>query len=57
LKANLRNVALLERRAADPQAARRGDRLFVVLLSAALLLTGAAVLAVGVALPIWLLSR
>jgi hypothetical protein len=57
LKVNLRNVALLERRAADPQAARRGDRLFVVLLSAALLLTGAAVLAVGVALPIWLLSR
>jgi hypothetical protein len=57
MKANLRNVALLERQAADPQSARRSDRLFVVLLSATLFLIGAALLAVGVALPIWLLSR
>jgi hypothetical protein len=57
LKANLRNVALLERQAADPQGARRGDRLFVVLLSAALFLVGAALLAIGVAFPIWLLTR
>ena len=57
MKANLRNVALLERQAADPQSARRSDRLFVVLLSAALLLTGVALLAAGVAFPIWLLSR
>lgn len=57
MKANLRNVALLERQAADPQSARRSDRLFVVLLSAALFLIGAALLAVGVALPFWLLSR
>lgn len=57
LKANLRNVALLERQAADPNAARRGDRLFVVLLSAALFLVGAVLLAIGVAFPIWLLSR
>ena len=57
LKANLRNVAVLERQAAEPQAARRGDRVFVVLLSTALLLTATALLAIGVALPIWLLSR
>jgi hypothetical protein len=57
MKSNLRNVALLERQAANPQSAARSDRLFVVLLSAALFLVGAALLAVGVALPIWLLSR
>ena len=57
LKANLRNVALIERQAADPHAARRSDRLFVVLLSVALFLIGAALLAMGVAFPIWLLSR
>ena len=57
LKANLRNVALLERQAADPQGARRGDRLFVLLLCAALFLIGGLLLAVAVAFPIWLFSR
>jgi hypothetical protein len=57
LKANLRNVALLERQAADPHGARRGDRLFVLLLSTVLFLVGAALLAIGVAFPIWLLTR
>lgn len=33
-KANLRNVALLERQLADPHAARRADRRFIVLLGA-----------------------
>ena len=45
-KANLRNVALLERHAAGPTAARKADRLFVVVLSGALVLF-CAVLLVG----------
>ena len=43
-KANLRNVALLERHAASPTAARKADRLFFVLLTGSLVLFCAAVL-------------
>ena len=42
-KANLRNVALLERHLADPARARTADRRFVALLCGAVLLLCAAV--------------
>ncbi len=49
-KANLRNVALLERHAANPTAARKADRLFFVLLTGALFLFCAALVAGGLLL-------
>lgn len=56
-KANLRNVALLERLATDPDVSRRSDRLFVVLVGTSLVLVCLAVAALGILLPIWFLSR
>jgi hypothetical protein len=49
-KANLRNVALIERYAAGPTEARHADRLFVVWLSGSLLLFCAALLAGSIVL-------
>jgi hypothetical protein len=53
-KANLRNVALLERHLATPTDARRADRTFVVLLAAGTLVVGAGLLAVGALFSLWL---
>lgn len=50
--ANLRNVALLEHHVADPGAAHRASRRWLVLVAAALLLLVAGGLALG-----WLLTR
>ena len=55
-KANLRNVALLERHVAGPTATRHADRLFVGLLSGALV-TFCAALVVGSVLLTALLLR
>jgi hypothetical protein len=54
-KANLRNVALIERHVAVPAEARKTDRLFVVLLSGSLFLLCGALLVVSVLLTAWLL--
>jgi hypothetical protein len=56
-KANLRNVALLDRDALDHGAARRSDRFFVITLSSALLVVCLALLAITIAIPVWLLRR
>lgn len=56
-KANLRNVALLERLATNPQASRRSDRLFVILLGTSLALLCLAIAALGIVVPVWLMSR
>ena len=53
-KANLRNVALLERHLAAPTNARRADRTFVTLLAAGTLVVGAGLLALGTLFTIWL---
>lgn len=52
-KANLRNVALLERHLAAPPDARRADRTFIALLAAGTLVVGAGLLALGSLLTIW----
>ena len=54
-KANLWNVALLERHLATPSGARKADRLFVALLSGALLVLCAALLVGGALLSVRLL--
>jgi hypothetical protein len=46
-KANLRNVALVERQLADPAGARRADRRFVVLLCGAVLVLCGGLAVVG----------
>lgn len=51
-KANLRNVALLERSVADPQTTRRAGRAFIALVLAGLLLV-----LIGVAALVVLLAR
>jgi hypothetical protein len=56
-KANLRNVALLERLATDPGASRRRDRLFVIVLGTSLVMVCLAVAVLGIVLPLWLLGR
>jgi hypothetical protein len=53
-KANLRNVAILERHLATPARAERADRAFVVLVVCGVLALGAGVLALGVLLTAWL---
>ena len=53
-KANLKNVALIERHVAVPGTARRADRLFVVLLVGSLVLLSAALMVAGVLLTAWL---
>jgi hypothetical protein len=54
-KANLRNVALLERHAVDPTAARSSDRLFVTLLIGAVVVLCGGLLVAGVLLTTWLI--
>lgn len=53
-KANLRNVALIERHVAVPGKARKADRLFVVVLSGSLVFLCGALMVVGVVLTAWL---
>ena len=52
-RANLRNVALLERHAASPAGAAHADRTFVVLLGAGLVALVAGLLLLGVGLTVW----
>jgi hypothetical protein len=54
-KANLRNVALIERHVAVPADARKADRLFVLVLSGSLVLLFVALTAVSVLLTAWVL--
>jgi len=49
-KANLRNVALLERHLAAPAQARRADRSFVVLVISGVFVMALALLAFGILL-------
>lgn len=53
-KANLRNVALLERHLAAPTDARRADRTFIALLAAGTFVVGAGLLALGSLFALWL---
>jgi hypothetical protein len=53
-KANLKNVALIERHVAVPGTARKADRLFVFLLIGSLFLLCAALMVAGVLLTAWL---
>ena len=53
-KANLRNVALLERHLAAPAQAGRADRAFVWLIIAGVLVLALALLALGILLTRWL---
>jgi hypothetical protein len=53
-KANLKNVALLERHAIDPAGAGKGDRLFVVLVVGGVAALCLGLLVGGVALTAWL---
>jgi len=54
-KANLRNVALIERHSAVPTDARKADRLFVLLVSGSLCLLCGALMVASVLLIAWLL--
>ena len=53
-KANLKNVALLERHAIDPAGAGEGDRLFVVLVVGGVAALCLGLLVGGVVLTAWL---
>jgi len=53
-KANLRNVALLERHLAAPAQAGRADRAFVWLIISGVLVLALALLALGILLTRWL---
>ena len=52
-KANLRNVALLERHLAEPGRAARADRSFVFLIICGVLVTALALLGLGILLTRW----
>jgi len=52
-KANLRNVALLERHLAEPGRAARADRSFVFLVLGGVLVTAFALLVLGILLTRW----
>jgi hypothetical protein len=54
-KANLRNVALLERHLAAPQRAERADRSFVLLVLLGVLAMAVGLLALGILLTRWVL--
>jgi hypothetical protein len=54
-KANLRNVALLERHLATPVRAQRADRSFVVLVISGVCVLTVALLAAGTLLTVWAL--
>ncbi len=53
-KANLENVALLERHAVEPLAARKADRVFVTVLAGGVAVLCAGLVAGGVWLTAWL---
>jgi hypothetical protein len=53
-KANLKNVALIERHVGRPNKAHQADRLFVVLLIGSLFLLCAALMVAGILLTAWL---
>lgn len=55
-KANLRNLALLERHIAVPSEAKRADRLFVIVLCAGLLVLCGALVIGGALLTVWVLK-
>ncbi len=55
-KANLRNLALLERHIALPSAATRADRLFVFVLGGGLLVLCLSLVVGGALLTVWLLG-
>ena len=52
-KANLRNVALLERHLAAPERAERADRSFVLLVVFGVLAMAVGLLALGILLTRW----
>jgi hypothetical protein len=52
-KANLRNVALIERHEAVPADARKADRVFVLLLSGSLVVLCVALMVVSVLFTAW----
>ena len=54
-KANLRNVALLERHLTDPARAQRGDRAFVACVIGGIAVFTVALFALGAALTVRLL--
>ena len=54
-KANLRNVALLERHLAAPERAERADRSFVLLVVFGVLAMAVGLLALGILLTRWVL--
>lgn len=56
-KANLKNVALLERHAFDPALAGKSDRGFVALLVGAVVVLCGGLLVGGVALATWVVRR
>jgi hypothetical protein len=53
-KANLRNVALLERHLAAPGEAQRADRFFIVLITCGVLVLALGLLALGILLTRWI---
>ena len=55
-KSNTRNVALLERHALQPQAARKSDALFVAVLIGAVLVLFAGLAFVSIRLVAWLIG-
>ena len=54
-KANLKNVALLERHELDPPGAGKADRTFITLLAGGIVVLCAGMLAGGVLLTAWLI--
>jgi hypothetical protein len=52
-KANLRNVALLERHLAAPGRAERGDRSFIVLVTFGVFVMVLGLLALGILVTVW----
>lgn len=54
-KANVRNVALLERHVAAPAGAARADRAVVIAIAGGALALTAGLLALGTVLTVWLL--
>jgi hypothetical protein len=54
-KANLRNVALLERHVLAPERGRRADRFFIACMIGGVILVIAGVLVLGILLTRWLL--
>lgn len=56
-KANLRNVALLERRQMEPARAQRADRFFIACVIGGVIAVLVGALTLGTLLTLWLLRR